>query len=347
MTAEATTTPTHLCSKCGQAGEFRKGHRQCRGCESRAAKRWQQEHADWRPRYKEANREKNLVAGRERNRRVRAERHLQIDHLKSAPCVDCGRRFPPFVMDFDHRDPSTKKWDISGKACHVGYSWQEVLFEIEKCDLVCGCCHRLRTWTPPKSMITRQRLLITLKGDTCMDCGGGFKSCQLEFDHVRGVKLGCVPNMGSIEAIRDEALKCDVVCTNCHRIRTHVRADARVKSRTPMTEIDMGWTRRGRNPRSTFVAEKPRLLVVPDWHALVGTMTDKELALQVGLARPSVTQVRNAKNIPPFKPLAPWHILVGTMPDGRLAARVGVSRGNIVKHRARYGLPKFNGVENG
>jgi len=28
--------------------------------------------------------------------------------LREAPCLDCGRKFPPVCMDFDHRDPATK-----------------------------------------------------------------------------------------------------------------------------------------------------------------------------------------------------------------------------------------------
>jgi len=32
-----------------------------------------------------------------------------LDALRDVPCVDCGRRFPPCAMDFDHRDPNTSK----------------------------------------------------------------------------------------------------------------------------------------------------------------------------------------------------------------------------------------------
>jgi hypothetical protein len=48
----------------------------------------------------------------------------------------------------------------------------------------------------------------------------------MEFDHVRGEKLGNVANMArhcSIAKIDAEIAKCDLVCANCHRERTWSR----------------------------------------------------------------------------------------------------------------------------
>lgn len=60
----------------------------------------------------------------------------------------------------------------------------------------------------------------------CMDCGYNLHPAALEFDHVRGVKLKNVSKtaLSSLEAIRLEIEKCEVVCSNCHRIRTYERA---------------------------------------------------------------------------------------------------------------------------
>lgn len=59
--------------------------------------------------------------------------------------MDCGVSYPSYVMDFDHRDPSLKKFEL-GDALSKVYSIQLVLDEIAKCDVVCANCHRIRTY---------------------------------------------------------------------------------------------------------------------------------------------------------------------------------------------------------
>ena len=61
----------------------------------------------------------------------------------------------------------------------------------------------------------------------CADCGGEFPPYLMDFDHVGGDKLDDICGMRrrtvSREAIRVEIEKCEVVCANCHRARTHAR----------------------------------------------------------------------------------------------------------------------------
>lgn len=64
--------------------------------------------------------------------------------LRNVPCADCGGLFPPYVMDFDHRDPATKSFEITRVAGRV--SRKKLLEEIAKCDIVCSNCHRVRTY---------------------------------------------------------------------------------------------------------------------------------------------------------------------------------------------------------
>lgn len=67
-----------------------------------------------------------------------------IDKYKSEnPCLDCKKYFPSIAMDFDHRDPKTKHNDVS-KMLNLG-NFDKIIKEIQKCDLVCACCHRIRT----------------------------------------------------------------------------------------------------------------------------------------------------------------------------------------------------------
>lgn len=67
----------------------------------------------------------------------------RINELKSKPCMDCGGKFPPCVMDFDHRDRNTKIAGVCELSRHS--TWVAVIKEIEKCDVVCANCHRIRT----------------------------------------------------------------------------------------------------------------------------------------------------------------------------------------------------------
>jgi hypothetical protein len=60
---------------------------------------------------------------------------------ESAGCFDCGVS-NHIVLDFDHlRD---KKYNIP-RMVHDGFSWKAIKREIEKCQVVCANCHRIRT----------------------------------------------------------------------------------------------------------------------------------------------------------------------------------------------------------
>lgn len=67
-------------------------------------------------------------------------------------------------------------------------------------------------------------VLAELKNVPCKDCGHSYPPCVMDFDHLDPkTKIRGVSHMVSEAAIRKEAAKCEVVCANCHRIRTHLR----------------------------------------------------------------------------------------------------------------------------
>lgn len=68
-----------------------------------------------------------------------------IRDAKNVPCADCGIKYPSYVMDFDHRDPSTKIACVSKLA--NSNSAKKLMLEIAKCDVVCANCHRIRTYS--------------------------------------------------------------------------------------------------------------------------------------------------------------------------------------------------------
>ncbi len=60
----------------------------------------------------------------------------------------------------------------------------------------------------------------------CIDCGEN-NPLVLDFDHVKGDKVMAVSDMigsaYSLAAIQKEIEKCEVRCSNCHRVVTHER----------------------------------------------------------------------------------------------------------------------------
>lgn len=61
----------------------------------------------------------------------------------------------------------------------------------------------------------------------CADCEVAYPFYVMDFDHVRGVKTShmskMIANGCSLEMLEEEIAKCEVVCSNCHRERTHSR----------------------------------------------------------------------------------------------------------------------------
>ena len=66
----------------------------------------------------------------------------------------------------------------------------------------------------------------------CVDCGINYPYYVMDFDHVRGQKHANVMELVSTlskKKIDEEIAKCEIVCSNCHRIRTYMRRVAKIK----------------------------------------------------------------------------------------------------------------------
>lgn len=70
----------------------------------------------------------------------------RVTEAKDRPCMDCGIKWPKECMDFDHVR-GAKLYNI-GASCRW-VSMEKLETEIAKCDVVCACCHRLRTMKRP------------------------------------------------------------------------------------------------------------------------------------------------------------------------------------------------------
>ena len=190
-----------------------------------------------------ANREREI----ERVRRRQAATVEFLRSLRNVPCLDCGGRFEPFQMDFDHRDPRQKRFGLT----KASLKHRDVLLaEVDKCDIVCANCHSVRTRRrhrerlaargpstarSPRIHEMRARwryhadILDQLRDVPCADCRGRFPPCAMEFDHrdpaSKVVAVSRMIGHASVARILAEVDKCDIVCSNCHRRRTFERRE--------------------------------------------------------------------------------------------------------------------------
>jgi len=72
----------------------------------------------------------------ERRKKIRLK---AIEYL-GGKCMLCGYSKYPEVLEFHHKDPNKKDFNVSRNGhCR---SWLRVRKEIEKCILLCANCHR-------------------------------------------------------------------------------------------------------------------------------------------------------------------------------------------------------------
>lgn len=90
----------------------------------------------------EANKDAYKAAARRSQERTRERVREIVATAKDRPCADCGVRYPPYVMQFDHL--GDKLWDV-GNMRSGRFSTARVLAEIQKCEVVCANCHAERT----------------------------------------------------------------------------------------------------------------------------------------------------------------------------------------------------------
>ena len=68
--------------------------------------------------------------------------------------------------------------------------------------------------------------LAMRKSLPCLDCGGTFPPECMDFDHLPQYEKKFNASLSqasrSFREIGREMAKCEVVCANCHRVRTHV-----------------------------------------------------------------------------------------------------------------------------
>jgi hypothetical protein len=190
--------------------------------------------------YAKTQRDANKAVWLQKESAKRQSRRAFINSFKDKPCTYCGEQLPPWCMDFDHVRGEKLK-----NVSHMLYSsFTRIKAEIDKCELVCANCHRVRTrnnsvisklnpsTVPSRKarMLKVQKRVDVIKDAPCTDCQKMFPTVAMDFDHVREPKIATISQLVTRDTtwvkILTEIGKCELVCANCHRTRTKNRLGA-------------------------------------------------------------------------------------------------------------------------
>lgn len=141
--------------------------------------------------------------------------------FESATCRDCGEAKPlsEFYSCMRPSGPSHKSyckpcWKVRN-AKHRGPGGKQ------------------HEWTRKSALKRRARMrdmIRAAKSMPCTDCGIAYPHYVMDFDHVdpktKRAAISRLPH-ASKETIDAEIAKCDLVCSNCHREREHLRRGER------------------------------------------------------------------------------------------------------------------------
>ena len=104
----------------------------CKSCQS-------DQRADWYQRNKEKHKK---TAAKNKKLAIKASKDFVWNYLSAHPCVDCGES-NPIVLEFDHVRGNKRK--TLSRLTGEGYSIEAIQKEINKCEVRCANCHRIRT----------------------------------------------------------------------------------------------------------------------------------------------------------------------------------------------------------
>jgi len=135
-------------------------------------------------------------------------------------CKKCGYKKITGALEFHHRDPKTKSFDVKSR---LRISIDTLKKEMRKCDILCVNCHREEharlvgvTYDAPNQRFVNEISIA----NKCCRCGYNKNIKALEFHHrdpnTKKFAISCA-NRYTIEEVQSEMYKCDILCANCHR----------------------------------------------------------------------------------------------------------------------------------
>lgn len=134
-------------------------------------------------------------------------------------CSVCERRKE--LIYFSFKSKSTGQRSAACKQCHAKYSKKHYKANSNK--------YKERAALSNGTLRIRSRDWVRLykKDKPCVDCGVSFHHAAMDFDHTGTDKKAGIAVLAargaSVVSLLSEIAKCDLVCANCHRIRTYKR----------------------------------------------------------------------------------------------------------------------------
>lgn len=152
-----------------------------------------------------------------------------FSHMK--PCRVCHGVKP--VDQFNYADRKTGRRKTLCRTCQ--YAQQRKHYAENKAQYLPRIARNTKAAANRRRMILRE-----MKAQPCADCGVSYPYFVMDFDHRPGeVKVfGVAQHLHRYRTepeLRAEIAKCDVVCANCHRFRTHGRREVAGEGIEPST----------------------------------------------------------------------------------------------------------------
>lgn len=204
----------YFCSVCNK--EIRYGRKYCQDCSP----------------YKGETRNSKLY--HYKNRLQLKRKALDING--SNVCISCGES-NLYLLEFHHLQD--KDFQISDRIYNGGIKKDfadDLVKEIRKCVVICKKCHMKQHPELITKRIEIKREIYTYSGEKCKDCIETDVNVMnwhhrdpliKSFEIGRGIK-DCGNKKRSIQSLKREVDKCDMLCTNCHTLRHKQEYEERI-----------------------------------------------------------------------------------------------------------------------
>lgn len=173
-------------------------------------KEWVKNHVEKSREYKRKYKNKNKQISKE-----------YIRNLKIS--CSCGEN-EYIALDFHHIKESEKEYHIH-TLIHHGYTLEKIKEELDKCEIICANCHRKKHFLKYSKYYnnSKGKYISDIKNNSkCRICSESHWSC-LDFHHINSndkiLNIGAMirDKNYSLDDLKNEINKCEILCVNCHR----------------------------------------------------------------------------------------------------------------------------------